>query len=124
MSVDDRDGMRKMVDRIVKDDGKAPDFVMLSDPGHAVIDRYGLFNENSSPRRPLPHPATYVIDAEGVVRYRFVEVDYKVRPTNEDLLEVLKALNSQTDTTPTPQAPPGAAPPPRSPRPGPPSRPT
>ena len=119
MSVDDGDGMRRMVERIAGDDGKAPDFVMLSDPGHAVIDRYGLFNENSPPRRPLPHPATYVIDPEGVVRYRFVEVDYKVRPTNEDLLEVLRVL-----TTPPPHAPPGTAPPPRSPRPGPPSRPT
>ena len=81
-----------MIDRISKDDGVAPDFVMLSDPDHAVIDRYGLFNEDAPPRRPLPHPATYVIDKEGVVRYRFVEVDYKVRPSNEDILAVLKGL--------------------------------
>ena len=79
-----------MVDRISKDDKVMPDFVMLSDPDHAVIDRYGLFNEDSG--RSMPHPATYVIDKEGVVRYRFVEVDYKVRPTNEDILEVLKGL--------------------------------
>ena len=92
MSVDDQEGMQRMIDRISEDDGVAPDFVMLSDPDHAVIDRYGLFNEDSSSRRPLPHPATYVIDMEGVVRYRFVEVDYKVRPTNEDILAVLKGL--------------------------------
>ena len=90
VSVDDTEVMKKMVDRISKDDKVAPDFVMLSDPDHAVIDRYGLFNEDSG--RPMPHPATYVIDREGVVRYRFVEVDYKVRPTNEDILEVLKGL--------------------------------
>jgi peroxiredoxin len=90
VSVDDTEGMKKMVDRISKDDKVAPDFVMLSDPDHAVIDRYGLLNEDSG--RPMPHPATYVIDREGVVRYRFVEVDYKVRPTNEDILEVLKGL--------------------------------
>ena len=81
-----------MIDRVSEDDGELPDFVMLSDPDHAVIDRYGLFNEDSSGRRPLPHPATYVIDKEGVVRYRFVEVDYRVRPTNEDILAVLKGL--------------------------------
>ena len=90
MSVDDREGMKRMIDRISRDDGIMPDFVMLSDPDHAVIDRYGLFNEDSG--MPMPHPATYVIDREGVVRYRFVEVDYKVRPTNEDILEVLKGL--------------------------------
>ena len=92
MSVDDREGMEKMVRNISKKDKAAPGFVMLSDPDHAVIDRYGLFNEDSSKKRPFPHPATYVIDMEGVVRYRFVEVDYKVRPTNEDILEVLKGL--------------------------------
>ncbi len=92
VSVDDREGMQLMIDRVAAEDGMAPDFIMLSDPDHAVIDRYGLFNENAPPNRPLPHPATYVIDKEGVVRYRFVEVDYRVRPTNEDILEVLKSL--------------------------------
>lgn len=92
VSVDDREGMQLMIDRVAADDGMAPGFIMLSDPDHAVIDRYGLFNENAPPNRPLPHPATYVIDKEGVVRYRFVEVDYRVRPTNEDILEVLKTL--------------------------------
>jgi peroxiredoxin len=92
VSVDDREGMQLMIDRVAAEDGMAPDFIMLSDPDHAVIDRYGLFNENAPPNRPLPHPATYVIDKEGVVRYRFVEVDYRVRPANEDILEVLKAL--------------------------------
>ena len=90
--MDDREGMEKMVGNISKKDKVPPDFVMLSDPDHAVIDRYGLFNEDSSEKRPFPHPATYVIDMEGVVRYRFVEVDYKVRPTNENILEVLKGL--------------------------------
>ena len=92
VSVDDQEGMQLMIDRVAAEDGMAPDFVMLSDPDHAVIDRYGLFNENAPPNRPLPHPATYLIDKEGVVRYRFVEVDYRVRPTNEDILEVLKTL--------------------------------
>ncbi len=90
VSVDDQEGMKKMIENVSDDDGVLPDFVMLSDPDHAVIDRYGLLNEDSG--RPMPHPATYVIDKEGVVRYRFVEVDYKVRPTNEDILEVLKGL--------------------------------
>ena len=92
VSVDERDGMEMMIERVAATDGARPDFVMLSDPDHAVIDRYGLYNENAPPTRPLPHPATFVIDKEGVVRYRFVEVDYRVRPTNEDILEVLEGL--------------------------------
>ena len=92
VSVDDHEGMQLMIDRVAADDGVAPDFIMLSDPDHRVIDRYGLFNPDAPPNRPLPHPATFVIDKDGVVRYRFVEVDYRVRPTNEDILEVLKTL--------------------------------
>ncbi len=92
VSVDDRDGMQLMIDRVAANDGVEPDFVMLSDPDHSVIDRYGLFNADAPPNRPLPHPATYVIDKDGIVRYSFVEVDYRVRPTNEDILEVLRGL--------------------------------
>ena len=92
VSVDDREGMKRMIDRVQATDGVSPNFIMLSDPDHSVIDRYGLFKADSPPNRPLPHPATYVIDKEGVVRYRFVEVDYRVRPANEEILEVLEAL--------------------------------
>jgi peroxiredoxin len=65
---------------------------MLSDPDHRVIDRYGLLNEGS--KRGIPHPATYVIDRQGKVRWRFVEVDYKLRPTNEDVLRELAKLET------------------------------
>ena len=69
-------------------------FPLLSDADHRVIDRYGLFKEKS--RRPLPHPATYVIDREGKVRYRFVEVNYRKRPSNEDVMkEVAKLEKAQ-----------------------------
>lgn len=66
-------------------------YPMLSDTNHRVIDRYGLLNDKA--RRVIPHPATYVIDPKGVVRWRFVEVDYKIRPSNEDVLRELKNLD-------------------------------
>ena len=70
------------------------DFPLLSDIDHRVIDRYGLLNEKS--KRAIPHPATYVIDRKGIVRWKFIEVDYKVRPSNEDVLkEVRKVENAK-----------------------------
>lgn len=81
-----------MVDRIAAVDGVQPDFPLLSDPGHRVIDPYGLLNPGDPWGREITHPATFVIDREGIVQWRFVEVDYKVRPTNEDIVEVLKRL--------------------------------
>ncbi len=81
-----------MVDRISMEDGMVPDFPFLSDPGHRVINRYGLFNASEAKGRPVPHPTTLVIDERGVVRWKFVEVDYKIRPSNEDILEALRAI--------------------------------
>lgn len=66
---------------------------LLSDADHAVIDRYGLLNEQAAERgRFLPHPTTYVLDKQGVVRWKFTEKDYKVRPTNKMVLDELNKL--------------------------------
>ncbi len=81
-----------MVDRVAEQDGIVVDYPLLSDPDHRVIDRYGLFNMNDPKGREITHPATFVIDTDGIVRWRFVEVNYKVRPTNEDILRELRAL--------------------------------
>ena len=92
VSVDGPEDTQKMVDRISDEDGVLPEFPFLSDLEHQVIDRYGLFNVDDPRGREIAHPATYVIDREGVVRWKFVEVDYKTRPTNEDVLNVLAGL--------------------------------
>ncbi|HUF68191.1 MAG TPA: peroxiredoxin family protein [Longimicrobiales bacterium] len=63
----------------------------LSD--HAVIARYGILNPDGS-RRGIPQPATYVIDRAGIVRWRDVQTDYTVRPTNEAILSALEAIRS------------------------------
>jgi peroxiredoxin len=75
-----------MVDQISKD-GIRADFTFLSDPGHRVIDRYGLLNPADP--RGIPHPTTLVIDKAGVVRWKFVEINYRIRPTNQMILDAL-----------------------------------
>lgn len=90
VSVDPQSDLQRMVDRISKDDGRLPDFPFLSDPGHRVINRYGLLNPADP--RGIPHPTTYVIDKHGVVRWKFTEVNYKIRPTHAMILEALKAV--------------------------------
>ena len=89
VAIDSKADLQRMADKISKEDGKPPGFVFLSDPGHRVIDRYGLLNPDG---RGWPHPATYVIDRQGVVRWKFVEVDFRVRATNEQILEALARL--------------------------------
>jgi peroxiredoxin len=86
VAIDDREDLQKMVDRITKTDGRRPDYTFLSDPGHRVIDRYGLWNPAG---RGWPHPTTYVIDRLGVVRWKVTEANYKIRPTNDMILRAL-----------------------------------
>ena len=87
VSVDPHDKAQNMRNKLADKTGQ--DFPLLSDPDHRLIDRYGLLNDKS--KRAIPHPATYVIDREGKVRWKFIEVDYSKRPSNEDVLkEVLK----------------------------------
>ena len=91
VSVDAERETRITVTRIARDDGIKPDFRFLMDVEHTVIDRYGVLNESGS-RRGIPHPATYVIDKQGTVRWRDVQTDYTIRPTNEQILTGLRAL--------------------------------
>lgn len=91
LAIDSRDLLQKMADKIAAD-GAKPDFTFLSDPGHRVIDRYGLLNPNG---QGWPHPTTYVIDRQGVVRWKFTEVNYKIRPTNQMILDALSKMERE-----------------------------
>lgn len=82
-----------MVDRVLESTGGRPiEYTLLSDPGAAVINRYGLFNQNDPRGRAIPHPTTYVIDTDGVVRWKMTEIDYRIRPENEDIAAALAEL--------------------------------
>ena len=93
VSSDDPADLQRMVDRVAEEnDGLTLDYTLLSDPGAAVINRYGLFNQDDPRGRAIPHPTTYVIDRDGVVRWKMTEVNYRIRPTNEDILAALAEL--------------------------------
>ena len=86
---DSREDLEKMAKKVLDKAPGAFQATLLSDPDHAVIKRYGLLNEAST-RRGLPHPTTYVIDRQGEVRWKFTEVNYRIRPANEAIAEALK----------------------------------
>ena len=87
-----------MVERQREEQGGPPNFPLLADPGHRVIDRYGQLNPElvknaSNPEGyVVPHPAVFVIDRLGRVTWKFTNTVSTVRPTNEQILEALKAL--------------------------------
>jgi peroxiredoxin len=89
VSVDNHEDSKKLTQMMQKRFEGEFDFPLLEDKEHKVIDRYGLFNPDG---KGWPHPTTLVIDPQGVVRWKFVEVDYKKRPSNEQIRQQLAKI--------------------------------
>ena len=89
------------------------DFPILSDPGAAVADKFGLrfslpddliqvyrqfgadlAEVNDDPSGVLAMPARYVIGKDGVIAYAEVNPDYTRRPDPSELLPVLDRLRA------------------------------
>lgn len=93
LSSDPAESLQMMIDRVAEEnEGIMLDFTFLSDPGGAVINRYGLYNQPGPNDLPIPHPTTYVIDMEGVIQWKMTEVNYKIRPENADILAALMEI--------------------------------
>jgi hypothetical protein len=64
-------------------------FPLISDPGSAIIKRYGLLNTTVEPgtrNYGIPFPGTLIVDTRGVVRSRFFEEAYQERNTAASIL--------------------------------------
>ena len=51
-----------------------------------MISSWGLVNPAKA---NVPHPTAVIVDAEGTIRYFRQDVDYKNRPSVDELLEAL-----------------------------------
>ncbi len=89
VSIDNHEDSKKFVQKLKERFSGDLDFPMLEDKNHKVIDRYGILNPDG---KGWPHPATYIIDQRGIVRWKFIETDYKKRATNEQILTTLREL--------------------------------
>lgn len=68
---------------------KVPEFLME----HMRVDRHLDFEKiNNGNSTILPIPATFILDSNGTVTWRFVDVDYRTRSEPEDIVTALKAL--------------------------------
>lgn len=62
------------------------------DPGSAAIDTLGLRRENAEPiEAGVPHPTTYLLDRNGVVRFVDARTDYHLWLDPAVVIEALAA---------------------------------
>lgn len=69
-------------------------FALLSDSDSRVIRLYGVFHEGEPEGRPIARPATFIIDAVGVIRARYVGDSPTDRPTIDAVLEALQDIGN------------------------------
>lgn len=62
-------------------------FPLLWDASRGTVDMYGILNGK------LPHPSTFVLDADGVIRWKRVDQNYTNRPSADSVLAQVRALN-------------------------------
>ena len=89
VSIDSHEDSKKLREKLQAAQNGAQTIPLLQDTNHKVIDRYGLLNPDS---KGWPHPTTYVIDSKGVVRWKFTETNYTVRPSNKQILQEVRKL--------------------------------
>jgi peroxiredoxin len=108
VSTDDRRGQESTFATVRAEGDGPPSYRMLSDPGAAVIRRYGILDPGGFRGEDIAHPATFVVDTAGVVRWKVVETDYRLRPRTDDVVAALEAV--LRGETPPPAAPSAVAP--------------
>ncbi len=89
ISIDTHEDSRRFVEQLRERFSGEFDFPLLEDRAHRVINRYGILNPDG---QGWPHPATYIVDTEGIIRWRFVQVDFTKRATNKQILQQLRTL--------------------------------
>ncbi len=62
-------------------------FPLLSDPDSSTIRAYGIYFKDG-----LPHPGTFLIDRQGIVRAKLFRQGYARRHTSGELIEVARQV--------------------------------
>ncbi len=71
------------------------EFPLLSDEGSKTIDAYGVRNQNVRPgskQDGIPHPGTFLLDSQGVIRAKLFIKGYVKRHSNKALIEAAKKI--------------------------------
>ncbi|MGY0392646.1 peroxiredoxin-like family protein [Bizionia sp. KMM 8389] len=69
---------------------KVPEFLLE----HMRVDReLDLEKINNGNAHILPIPATFILDSNAVIKWRFVNIDYRTRAEPRDIIEALKTIS-------------------------------
>lgn len=68
-------------------------YPLLSDPKSKAIEAFGIRNKDAKGMMDgVPHPGTFIVDREGVIREKLFYEGYRKRHVGKDILEATKKL--------------------------------
>ena len=70
-------------------------FTLLHDEDVTHVNAFGIRNLDYEPGARaygIPYPGIFLVDPQGVIRYKFAEESYRVRPDFADVLEAAAAM--------------------------------
>ena len=79
--------------QVVRDLGLG--YRIVSDPQLTAIDAYGLRHDATPGEPPIAHPASFLIDANGTIRWRNITDNYRLRPQPETILAAIDRLGDE-----------------------------
>lgn len=94
ISVDSAEDSRAFAKSIAADGRGAVTFRLLADPGHRVIDSYGLADPQYAKLAyyGIPYPSTFLVDRKGRIAWARIDRDYTQRPLNSEIRAAIEAL--------------------------------
>ncbi len=89
ISPDNREDTEKFWKKI----GQKPDMTIVLDPVFDVIKKLQLFKKNDENGEAVP--ATFIIDKQGLLRFKYIPLHYSDRPPIKHIYEILSILNEK-----------------------------
>lgn len=77
---------------------RGAEFTLLHDEAITHVNRLGILNteyEPGSRAYGVPYPGIFLVDPEGIIRYKFAEESYRDRPDFANVLEAAAELAQQ-----------------------------
>ncbi|NLX58902.1 MAG: peroxiredoxin family protein [Phycisphaerae bacterium] len=73
------------------------EYPLLRDPDGSVMDAYGVRNRLLGIAGGIPHPAAFIVDGDGIVRFREVRRNYRRRTTAARLARALDEVMTRDE---------------------------
>ncbi len=69
-------------------------YPLLADPDSKVIEAFGILNREARGKAAgVPHPAIFIVDADGMIQAKLMEDGYRDRPSHDVILAVLADID-------------------------------